>query len=167
MEITNKLLLNLQNRLKVGNRRGVHLNAIPGRSRYKFDVTRLAHIDENLPQNFIDSLLSKLPLKFKISWKNNVPDLNSLFEEDQTQLVKLTKSFENLINQTAAIESEKGINTFGFGFPLLVRKDLSDNKLTVAFCDIMMAKAFSVFYKPQYLFKNSIRHTSECLIFSN
>lgn len=132
MEITEKLLIELQNRLKVGSRRGVHLNAITGRSRYKFDLTRLSHIDENLPQNFINSLLSELPLKFKISWKDNVPDLNSLFEEDQTQLVRITKSFENLINQTDAIESEKGINTFGFGFPILVRRDQSDNKLTVA-----------------------------------
>ena len=73
-----------------------------------------------------------MPLKFKISWKDNVPDLNSLFEDDQTQLVKITKSFENLINQTDAIESEKGINTFGFGFPILIRRDQSDNKLTVA-----------------------------------
>ena len=52
MEITEKLLTELQNRLKVGSRRGVHLNAITGRSRYKFDITRLSHIDENLPQNF-------------------------------------------------------------------------------------------------------------------
>ncbi|MCB9336154.1 MAG: GreA/GreB family elongation factor [Flavobacteriales bacterium] len=132
MEITEKLLIELQNRLKVGSRRGVHLNAIPARSRYKFDLTRLSHIDENLPKNFINSLLTEQPLKFKISWKDNVPDLNSLFEEDQAQLVKITKSFENLINQTAAIESEKGINTFGFGFPLLVRRDQSDKKLTVA-----------------------------------
>ena len=132
MEITEKLLIELQNRLKVGSRRGVHLNAIPARSRYKFDLTRLSHIDENLPTNFINSLLTELPLKFKISWKDNVPDLNSLFEDDQTQLVKITKSFENLINQTDAIESEKGINTFGFGFPILVRRDQSDNKLTVA-----------------------------------
>src|SRR5680860_683261 len=132
MEITERLLIELQNRLKVGSRRGVHLNAIPARSRYKFDLTRLSHIDENLPNNFINSLLTELPLKFKISWKDNVPDLNSLFEEDQTQLVKITKSFENLINQTDAIESEKGLNTFGFGFPLLVRRDQSDNKLTIA-----------------------------------
>lgn len=132
MEITEKLLTELQNRLKVGSRRGVHLNAITGRSRYKFDITRLSHIDENLPQNFINALLSELPLKFKVSWKDNVPDLNSLFEEDQAQLVRITKSFENLINQTNAIESEKGINTFGFGFPILVRRDQSDNKLTVA-----------------------------------
>ena len=132
MILTDKLLTELQNRLKVGSRRGVHLNAITGRSRYKFDLTRLSHIDKNLPQDFIYALLSELPLKFKISWKDNVPDLNSLFEEDQTQLVKITKSFENLINQTDAIESEKGINTFGFGFPILVRRDQSDNKLTVA-----------------------------------
>jgi len=132
MEITEKLLVELQNRLKIGNRRGVHLNAIPARSRYKFDLTRLSHIDENLPKNFINALLTEQPLKFKISWKDNVPDLNSLFEEDQAQLVKITKSFENLINQTEAIESEKGINTFGFGFPLLIRRDQSDNKLTVA-----------------------------------
>ncbi|WP_445721937.1 AAA domain-containing protein [Flavobacterium sp.] len=132
MEITEKLLIELQNRLKVGSRRGVHLNAIPANSRYKFDLTRLSHIDEKLPTNFINSLLTELPLKFKISWKDNVPDLNSLFEEDQIQLVKITKSFENLINQTDAIESEKGINTFGFGFPILVRRDESDNKLTVA-----------------------------------
>lgn len=132
MEITEKLLIELQNRLKVGSRRGVHLNAIPARSRYKFDITRLSHIDESLPKNFINALLKDQPLKFKISWKDNVPDLNSLFEEDQTQLVKITKSFENLINQTNAIESEKGINTFGFGYPILARRDQSDNKLTVA-----------------------------------
>lgn len=132
MEITQKLLTELQNRLKVGSRRGVHLNAITGHSRYKFDITRLSHIDENLPQNFLNALLSELPLKFKVSWKDNVPDLNSLYEEDQTELVRLTKSFENLINQTDAIESEKGINTFGFGFPILVRRDELDNKLTVA-----------------------------------
>jgi len=132
MELTEKLLSELQRRLKIGNRRGVHLNAIPANSRYKFDLNRLSNIDKNLPNNFIKELLTQQPLKFRISWKDNVPDLNSLFEEDQTQLVKITKAFENLINQTEAIEAEKGINTFGFGFPILARRDKSDNKLTVA-----------------------------------
>ena len=132
MELTEKLLSELQRRLKIGNRRGVHLNAIPANSRYKFDLNRLSNIDKDLPNNFISELLTQQPLKFRISWKNNVPDLNSLFEEDQSQLVKITKAFENLINQTEAIESEKGINTFGFGFPILARRDKADNKLTVA-----------------------------------
>ena len=132
MELTEKLLTELQRRLKIGNRRGVHLNAIPANSRYKFDLNRLSHIDKNLPDNFVKALLSELPLKFRISWKDNVPDLNSLFEEEQSQLVRITKAFENLINQTEAIESEKGINTFGFGFPILARRDRADNKVTVA-----------------------------------
>lgn len=132
MELTTKLLSELQRRLKIGNRRGVHLNAIPANSRYKFDLNRLSYIDKNLPDNFVKASLSELPLKFRISWKENVPDLNSLFEEDQVQLVRITKAFENLINQTEAIESEKGINTFGFGFPILARRDRADNKLTVA-----------------------------------
>jgi len=132
MELTEKFLTELQRRLKIGNRRGVHLNAIPANSRYKFDLNRLSYIDKSLPNNFVKALLSELPLKFRISWKDNVPDLNSLFEEDQSQLVRITKAFENLINQTEAIESEKGINTFGFGFPIVVRRDKADNKLTVA-----------------------------------
>ncbi|MGE5411139.1 MAG: AAA domain-containing protein, partial [Clostridiales bacterium] len=132
MELTEKLLTELQRRLKIGNRRGVHLNAIPANSRYKFDLNRLSHIDKNLPDNFIKALLTQLPLKFRISWKDNLLDLNSLFEEDQSHLVRITKAFENLINQTEAIESEKGINTFGFGFPILARRDSADNKLTVA-----------------------------------
>jgi len=132
MEVTKKLLSELQNRLKVGNRRGVHLNAIPARSRYKFDLNRLAHVDKNLPNNFIDALLTKRPLKFKVSWKKSISDLSLILKEDQNQLVKIANSFENLINQTETIESEKGINTFGFGFPLLVRRDKADNKLTVA-----------------------------------
>ena len=127
MELTKKLLTELQRRLKIGNRKGVHLNAIPANSRYKFDLNRLSNIDKNLPDSFVKALLSQLPLKFRISWKDNVPDLNSLFEEDQVQLVKITKAFENLINQTEAIESEKGINTFGFGFPILARRDKADN----------------------------------------
>lgn len=132
MKLTERFLVELQRRLKIGNRRGVHLNAIPANSRYKFDLNRLSHIDKNLPNNFIKALLSEQPLKFRVSWKENVPDLNSLFEEKQTQLVRITKAFEDLINQTDVIESEKGINTFGFGFPILVRRDKVDNKLTVA-----------------------------------
>ena len=132
MELSKELINVLQNRLKVGNRRGVHLNAIPGNSRYKFDLNRLSHIDENLPKEFIDSLLSQIPLKFKISWKDNVQDLNLLFEEEHIEIERISRSFDNLINQTKVIESEKGINTFGFGFPILIRKDKSDNKITVS-----------------------------------
>lgn len=132
MKITSKLINELQRRLKIGNRKGVHLNAIPQQSKYKFDVHRLSAINSDLAPSFLRKLLSEPSFKFKISWIDNVPDLNTLFEEDQIQLVRINKTLENLINQTEAIELEKGINTFGFGYPILVRRDKSDNQLTVA-----------------------------------
>lgn len=61
MELTEKFLTELQRRLKIGNRRGVHLNAIPGNSRYKFDLNTLSHIDKNLPTSFIKALLTQHP----------------------------------------------------------------------------------------------------------
>jgi very-short-patch-repair endonuclease len=132
MQISKKLLSELQNRLKVGNRRGVHLNGLPGKSSYKFDLTKLSFLDPQLPKRFIEALLNQMPLKFNFSWKVEKKDTNSLFEEDQTQLVKISRSFERLISQVSAIESEKGVNTFGFGFPMLIRKDQADNKLTAS-----------------------------------
>ena len=132
MELNQVLLQELQKRLKIGNRRGVHLNAIPSRSRYKFDLKRLSSLNQSLPEQFIQELLTQQSLKFKISWKNNVSDLNSLFDDDPKELVLIKKTFENLVNQTEAIESEKGINTFGFGFPILIRRNQSDNEITVA-----------------------------------
>lgn len=132
MKLTYKLLATLQNRLKIGNRTSVHLNAIPSKSRYKFDICRLAKLDAHLPDRFIKELLEEPNLKFKISWQDNLTDLNGLMLEDQAHLVQISRSLENLINQTETIESEKGINTFGFGFPILVRRDIADNKITVA-----------------------------------
>jgi very-short-patch-repair endonuclease len=132
MKLTRKLLIELQKKLKIGNRRGVHLNAIPARSAYKFDISRLSAISSSLPEEFLKQLLSDATFKFKISWKDNVPDLNLLHQSEQVQLVRITRSLEGLISQTETIESEKGINTFGFGFPLLIRRDQADNQLTVA-----------------------------------
>tara|TARA_B100000963_G_C22632381_1_gene675659 strand:- start:321 stop:4367 length:4047 start_codon:yes stop_codon:yes gene_type:complete len=132
MKITKEILKGLQNRLKVGNRRGVHLNSIPGKSKYKFDLKRLAKLDEKLPKEFLDELLSNPKLNFPISWKNLNSDINTLFEDDQAHLVSIKKSLENLVNQTNAIEAEKGIKTFGFGYPILVRRNQSDNNLTVS-----------------------------------
>lgn len=132
MEITKKILKELQNRLKVGNRRGVHLNAVPGRSRYKFDLKRLAKLNDSLPEEFLNELFTNPKLNFSISWKDLNSDINTLFEEDQADLVTIKKSLENLVNQTNAIESEKGIKTFGFGYPILVRRNQSDNNLTVS-----------------------------------
>jgi hypothetical protein len=135
-----------QNKLKTGNRRGVHLNAIPGSSRYKFDLARLSEIHKSLPENFIIHLLTQKTVNFKFSIHDKISDEVSeaplkegiyLSEENeekepetisknkakQLALEKLSAGLENLIFQNEVIQSEKGINSLGFGFPILIRKD--------------------------------------------
>ncbi|MPS73833.1 MAG: DUF4011 domain-containing protein [Chryseobacterium sp.] len=141
-----------QNKLKTGNRRGVHLNAIPGNSRYKFDLARLSDIHKSLPEHFIINLLTQKNVNFKFSIHDKITDEVSkteekdniyLFDEEkeesknettevvlvkdktrETALEKLSISLENLIFQNEVIQSEKGINSLGFGFPMLIRKDM-------------------------------------------
>ena len=139
-----------QNKLKTGNRRGVHLNAIPGNSRYKFDLARLSEIQKSLPEHFIINLLTQknVTFKFSIHQKTTETPKNDSYllkDEGKTQeelfphsviaevpkekdkataLEKLTTSLENLIFQNEVIQSEKGINSLGFGFPILIRKDM-------------------------------------------
>lgn len=132
MELSKSLLIELQKRLKVGNRKGVHLNAIPKKSAYKLDISTLSAIDENLPNEFLNTLLSKNNFSFEISWKDIDIDLFNLDEKEHKKFISLGKSFEYLLNQVEVIKSEKGIETFGFGFPLLIRRDRIDKKLTVA-----------------------------------
>ena len=143
-----------QNKLKTGNRRGVHLNAIPGNSRYKFDLGRLSEIHKSLPEHFIIELLTQKTLNFKFSIhdKSGEPSENNpeIIQEEfineveeitdrklskeqvrELALEKLSLSFENLIFQNEVIQSEKGINSLGFGFPLLIRKDM-DGQITAA-----------------------------------
>lgn len=147
-----------QQKLKVGNRRGVHLNAIPNNSRYKFDLSRLSSIFRSLPERFILDLLTLKNLKFSFSlydtpstaidersYTTEVTHSDSkksslLREEDRKKLPnerealleKLSSSIDDLIFQSEAIFQEKGVNPLGFGFPILVRRDLSDGQISVA-----------------------------------
>lgn len=132
MKLSKTLLAELQKRLKVGNRRGVHLNAIPKNSAYKLDIANLSIIRDSLPNEFIECLLTKNKFNFEISWRDIEIDLFGLDIKEQKKYITLGKSFEHILNQVETIKSEKGIETFGFGFPLLIRRDRLDKKLTIA-----------------------------------
>ncbi len=150
--LTPEIFQAFQNKLKTGNRRGVHLNAIPGSSRYKFDLARLSEINKSLPEHFIINLLTQKNINFKFSIHDKISDEVSkeavndsiyLSDDENTEtekntteislvkdktkngaLEKLSASLENLIFQNEVIQSEKGINSLGFGFPILIRKDM-------------------------------------------
>ncbi len=130
MKLSPHFLRSLQQRLKVGNRSGVHLNALPGRSRYKFDVHSLGKIWEGFVQHFLDTLLRDPKFRFAIDFDGI--DLQEMEEEELRGIHEVAKRLNNLAYQVKDIELEKGIHTFGFGYPLLVRRDHKDHKITVA-----------------------------------
>ncbi len=125
MKLTHKFLEALQQRLKVGNRNSVHLNAISKTMKYRFDINRLAHIQPSYPNNFLEELFSKSSFTFPIKLKDALP--NTIPQK----LSDIAKGLNELCSQAKDIKGERGINSFGFGYPLLVRKD-SDNKIIVA-----------------------------------
>lgn len=129
MKLNKKLLQELQSRLNVGNKRGIHLNAIPGRSRYKLDLYQLEGITKGMPKEFIQGLLKHSQFSFPITIQSG---LKQATPGQQARFKQINQSFQHLINDTEATESERGINTFGFGYPLLIRRDRADKKLTVA-----------------------------------
>lgn len=164
LNLTPEIFEAFQNKLKTGNRRGVHLNAIPGNSRYKLDLAQLSEIHKSLPEHFIVNLLTQKNVSFKFSIHDQMVEEDSAdssrrtlsFEEDkeETQEVeneesptgaellkdetkdknkeKLSRSLENLIFQNEVIYSEKGVNSLGFGFPILIRKDVSDGQISAS-----------------------------------
>ncbi|NBA74318.1 DUF4011 domain-containing protein [Emticicia sp. ODNR4P] len=125
MRLSQKALLELRNRLKVGTRRGVHLNAIPLRSRYKLDISDLRYFDSNIPDLLIRELLLKPELNFNIK-------ISDKEKFEYLERAKMIRTFSSIMNEAKTIESEKGINSFGIGFPILIRRDRTDSKLTVA-----------------------------------
>jgi len=163
MNFSPEIFQAFQTKLKVGNRRTIHLNAIPGNSRYKFDLARLATIQKSLPEHFILDLLTLRTVSFKFSihdkpvkskedklendgiYLNEYEDfdvetnekkenvgLDKEAIERQINLQKLASSLENLIFQNEVIQSEKGLNSLGFGFPILIRRDQNDGQISVA-----------------------------------
>ena len=98
MEISKEMIQSLVNRLKIGNRRGVHLNILPGGSRYKFDLDKLRDFNEGFPIEFIDTLLNNSKFNFIVT-----PTSNS----QNGELLKTCKTLQNLINLLTLLNLKK------------------------------------------------------------
>ena len=159
MNFTPDIFQAFQTKLKVGNRRTIHLNAIPRNSRYKFDLSRLSAIHQSMPERFILDLLTMQTVNFKFSihdkpkttsetkttengiylndYSTSKPKAkNSETDKEEAErmlnLQKIASGLENLIFQNEVIQSEKGLNSLGFGFPLLIRRDQNDGQISVS-----------------------------------
>ena len=119
-----KFIKKLLEKLKVGNTRSIHLNVIPGRSATRLDLCQLWKLDENLPQEFIGNLLSDEIFSFEISFDKL--DIWKLDENEKKQLALLSKRLNTIVIENNDNFLEFGIKNFGFGFPILVKRDKHD-----------------------------------------
>ncbi|MEI6400031.1 MAG: AAA domain-containing protein [bacterium] len=121
----NKEFINgLLNKLKVGNRRGIHLNALPGRFASRLDLSAFDAISPDSSLNFLQRLLSEERLSFEINFDNI--DISKLGENQKNSLFLLSRKLNNIVYENEDQFLEFGIKNFGIGYPILIRRDTSD-----------------------------------------
>jgi len=114
----------LLEKLKTGNARSIHLNAIPGRSATRLDVCQLSDVSEELPHEFLHTLISKEDFSFQISFDK--VELGKIDEEHKKRLSLLAKRLNTMVIEKEDNYLEYGLENFGFGYPLLVKRDQND-----------------------------------------
>lgn len=114
----------LLDKLKIGNARSIHLNAIPGRSATRLDLFQLEIIDGEMPSNFIETILTSEIFSFPISYDK--VELSDLDEDEKKKLSLLAKRLNTLVIENTDNFLEFGLKNFGFGYPLLIKRDQND-----------------------------------------
>jgi len=143
--LNKEFLKYLIQKLKTGNRASIHLNALPSNYLTRLDLSRLNILqnndgqsilksDENQPalsQEFLYSLLNNASFNFEIDFWNT--SLGTISEDQQKQLNYISKRLDSIYYQTVDNYLEYGLKTFGFGYPLLIKRDRKDkNKIIKA-----------------------------------
>ncbi|NJO89927.1 MAG: DUF4011 domain-containing protein [Chloroflexia bacterium] len=124
--------------MQTGNRASIHLNALPANFVSRLDVSRLNFLQTannvssfktsgELPalgEEFLGKLLNTASFSFDINFWNL--SLLNMTEEDAKQLKYLAKRLDSIYYQTIDNYLEYGLKTFGFGYPLLIKRDRKD-----------------------------------------
>lgn len=114
----------LRNKLKGGNTKSIHLNALPGRYATRLDLGNLNYIKPDFSEKFLNLLFTTSCFNFKISFDGI--DLNSVSIEEQKRLGLLSKRLNSINIENEDNYKEHGIKTFGFGFPILIKPSKQD-----------------------------------------
>jgi superfamily I DNA and/or RNA helicase/very-short-patch-repair endonuclease len=116
----------LRDKLKGGNIRSIHLNALPGRYATRLDFANLNYIRSDFAEQFLTQLLTQSCFDFKISFDGI--DLNAIQQDEQKRLGLLSKRLNSINIENEDNYKEHGIKTFGFGFPILIKPSKQDPK---------------------------------------
>lgn len=119
----------LRDKLKGGTTRSIHLNALPGRFATRLDLGALNHIQPDLATRFLDALFTKSNFDFPIGFDSI--DFNKISADDNKKLGLISKRLNSLTIENEDNYKEHGIKTFGFGFPILVKRLKQDPSKTI------------------------------------
>lgn len=117
-------LQTLQSKLKGGNARSIHLNALPGRLATRLDLKQFDLIKTDLANQFLQKLLSQSVFDFNISFDDI--DLNQVSSDVQKRLGVISKRINSIIIENEDYYKEHGIKTLGFGYPILIKRSTKD-----------------------------------------
>jgi DNA polymerase III delta prime subunit len=118
-----RFIENLSQRLKVGSRKSVYLNAVPGKMLNKIDLKNFDLLEAGLSKKFLSQLLSSVKLNFSIRFPNEKSEI--------PELQKLMRRISNISIDNKDYLDENGIETFAFGYPILLRRDSKDPRRIV------------------------------------
>jgi superfamily I DNA and/or RNA helicase/very-short-patch-repair endonuclease len=119
-----QFLETLRNKLKSGNLRSIHLNALPSRYATRLDLSNFDYVKPDFAKEFLNQILTKSCFEFKISFDGI--NLNSIKPEEQKNLALLAKRLNSIAIENEDNYKEHGIKTFGFGYPLLIKPSKND-----------------------------------------
>jgi len=114
----------LRDKLKGGNTKSIHLNALPGRYATRLDLSNLNIIKPEFANEFLKFLFSKSCFEFNISFDSI--NLSKTSPEEQKRLSVLSKRLNSLNYENDDNYKEHGIKTFSFGYPLLIKPSKQD-----------------------------------------
>lgn len=117
---SNSFIEKLLVRLKSGDARSIHLNALPGNFA-RLDIYDLMNIEPSLHLKFLENLLTKKEFKFSVTIDPAL--LNTKPAEEKKIIQKIIKRLNHLDYQEKEEFSEHGYHSFGFGYPLLIKRD--------------------------------------------
>ncbi len=123
-----KFLQILKQKLTIGNRRSIHLNVLPSRQLNRLDLKDIELLQANLPQKFIEALLTKAKFTFHIEYRNAEKRIEQLSEDDTKTLSLINKRLNTITYENNDNFLEHGVKPFAFGYPILLKRDRSDPK---------------------------------------
>lgn len=130
-KLDKKFLEILKKKLSFGSTRSILINCIPGKLASRMSVSDLDIIKQGLSNEFINKLTTELNFEIKFSIKYDTVK-NSLLPEDDdlaqknNKKTKLEKRITSIKYDHEDYLKEHGVETFGFGFPILVRRNPND-----------------------------------------